>query len=29
MTADAQLRKREVDGFCDNPSLHPMPTPKR
>lgn len=27
MTADAQLRKRDTGGFCDNPDLYSNPTP--
>jgi hypothetical protein len=29
MTADAQLRKRDMDGFCDKPYSYPTPTPKK
>lgn len=28
MTADAQLRKRDMEDFCDNPCLHPNPAPQ-
>lgn len=28
MSADAQLRGRDMESFCDNPYLPPLPTPK-
>ena len=28
MTADAQLRKRDMEGFCDNFYPNPNPHPK-
>lgn len=28
MTSDTQLRKRDREGFCDNPFHHPNTIPK-
>jgi hypothetical protein len=29
MTADMQMRKRGVEGFCDHPYPHPIPLSKK